>query len=107
MVLHFVLFAESTDMVCYVGPAPQAICFRALDEQLLLVGAPFRIEYGEAVLLYNSVGVCRGIVGVACYSFGETGDAQVEIATCWIGTSNANLVMSDGLGTRLERCAYS
>lgn len=39
----------------------------------------------------NTVWVCRRIVRVMRLPFGKAGDAEVEVATRWVGTSNANL----------------
>lgn len=91
MVADLVLFSEAADMVGNVCPRSEPVRLGTFYQEKLLVGAPFAVEYGKGVLLNDPERVRRGVVGVARLALGEARDAEVEIRTGRVCTSNTDL----------------
>ena len=65
MIANFVLLTESSYMVRNVCPGTETVYLCALEEEQLFVGAPFSVEYGEGILLDDTVGMCCWIMRIA------------------------------------------
>lgn len=91
MVTDLVLAPVATNVVGDICPRPQPVDLGALQEEKLLVGAPFSVEYRERVLLDDSVWMCCGLMRVAGRAVGEAQDAEVILVAGAVRASNANL----------------
>jgi len=91
VIANLIFVPVPADMIGNVGPRPQSIDLCSFQEQELLVGTPFSVEYWEGVLLDYSVGMGRRLMGVARFAFAEACHTEIIFIAHAVGASDPNL----------------
>ena len=94
MVANFILCAVASYVVRNVGPGPETVYLTSFQQEQLLVGAPFGIEYGYRVLFNNFVGMGGGLVVATGGAARETLHAKVVLVAGGVCASYAYLDMN-------------